>query len=193
MKCPLRHFRLPALILVGLFLRAPSAHAVAFMAGLGTVQKTTNAGTTWNFSASSGGELDGIQFTNDSQGIAVGTLGRVLRTTNGGTSWTSLTTPTTNQLEDVSFASDSIGYAVGAGVALRTTSGGRSWSSITWPSGACWGLGVWFTSTTTGVMISDCGGIFRTILKTTDGGASWTPQTSPVTSTDLIMRVVVAR
>ncbi|MCD4783226.1 MAG: hypothetical protein K8T10_05260 [Candidatus Eremiobacteraeota bacterium] len=92
--------------------------------------------------------------------------------TTGG--WTSQTTGTTQNLNDVFFASTNTGCTVGnQGTILRTTDGGSSWASQT--SGTTSNLnGVHFTSTNNGVAVGASG----VILTTTDGGSTWTSRVS---------------
>jgi photosystem II stability/assembly factor-like uncharacterized protein len=94
-----------------------------------------------------------------------------------GTSWTTQTTPTTNSLEQVFFASTTTGWSVGAaGTIVATTNGGTTWTAQT--SGTTQGLwDVECVGTTTCWAVGNAG----TIVKTTNGGTTWTAQTSGTT------------
>ncbi len=60
---------------------------------------------------------------------AVGSGGTILRSADRGRTWINVTSPTTNDLNDIFMRSSTVGYAVGnAGTFLRTTDGGATWT-----------------------------------------------------------------
>ncbi|MDQ3193198.1 MAG: YCF48-related protein [Bacteroidota bacterium] len=86
--------------------------------------------------------------------------------------WMALTSPVSTELKSVFFTSDNIGYAVGnGGVILKTTDGGINW--VTQISGTSVNLAsIYFVDANIGYIVG--GGWDHIILKTQDGGASWT-------------------
>ncbi|MDZ7879673.1 MAG: YCF48-related protein [Saprospiraceae bacterium] len=80
------------------------------------------------------------------------------------------------ELEAVAFADDSVVAAVGYGLVLRSENGGTSWSPLKqWDSGFY--KSVCFPSEKIGYIVGYSG----EILKTTDGGKTWTRLQSPNT------------
>ena len=140
--------------------------------------RTTNGGATW-ISQTSGTTfaLYGVSFTDQNNGIVVGSSGKIMRTTNGGATWISQTSGTTKQLSGVSFIDVNNGTVVGdGGTILRTTNGGTTWN--TQISGTTSSFkGVSFIDQNIGTAV---GGY--TILRTTNGGATWIAQSSGTTN-----------
>ena len=95
----------------------------------------------------------------------------VLRTTNGGQTWTIVHQVSNNGLFNVLndlFFIGNTGWAVGAnGHIFKTTNGGTSWTAQN-TGIACEIYSVSFPTLTKGFAASACG-----LLKTTDGGATW--------------------
>jgi photosystem II stability/assembly factor-like uncharacterized protein len=133
-------------------------------------------------------DLYGVRFTDPYTGTVVGDSGTILRTTNGGTTWRSQSSRTTGWLRRVCFSDASTGTAVGdSGTVLHTTNGGetltRQESETAIPLRS-----ISFSDANTGTVV---GGQQRddppfstdgVILRTTNGGASWTSQSSPTTT-----------
>lgn len=144
-------------------------HGVA-VGAFGTIQKTTDGGSTWT-EVSSGRTIDlyRISYSDEYNGSAVGGMGTLLRTTNGGVTWTEQTSAANEQLYGVCFTDENNGTVVGSsGTVLRTTNGGAVWSKteIGWRGF----LGVSFTDIDNGMIVGDDGSIY----KTTDKGTTWT-------------------
>jgi photosystem II stability/assembly factor-like uncharacterized protein len=112
----------------------------------GRILRTVNGGTTWSaITASTGGSaLNDVYFQDTLTGWIVGNGGVILRSTNSGSTWTRiLPSPTTTDLERVSFPrytfgtnppSDPYGFGwiVGAGGTILSTGDfGLTWSLIT--------------------------------------------------------------
>src|SRR5215470_14626255 len=150
----------------------------------GTILRTTDGGATWTpqFSGTTY-RLRGVSFVDANNGTAVGDFGTIVRTTDGGATWTPQTSGTTNALYGVSFVDANTGTAVGDfGTILNTTDGGATWTRQF--SGTIDYLyGVSFTDGNTGTAVGcvlvtphpRCAGR-GAILRTTDGGVTWTPQ-----------------
>ena len=96
----------------------------------GSILRTTNSGTTWNFQSSGTNfNLDAVSFTDSVLGTVVGggsfsTGGIILRTTDGGLNWSKQLTISKN-LYDIKCINEKIGFAVGDyGTILKTINGG---------------------------------------------------------------------
>jgi uncharacterized protein (TIGR03437 family) len=117
--------------------------------------------------------------------VVVGGSGTILRTTDGGATWSRVDSPSTANLNAITFSDAKTGTAVGGlGTILRTEDGGASW--IRQSSGTNGDIcGVVFKDAETGIAVgsaSSCDSLAPFdqgfILRTTDGGATWTFQTS---------------
>ncbi len=155
----------------------PSAHE-GWVGGIGgLIMHTTDEGATWVVSYDSSGETAwAIDFVSSSTGWVVG--GRTIRkTTDGGQTWHHSSTPSSGYALSVSFVDSLTGWISGEGSDQihRTTNGGVSWESqgrsdfqhisqvqfITPSIG--WALDEFYSD-----------GVDSSILRTTDGGATWT-------------------
>jgi len=158
-----------------------------FIAGGERIRRTTNGGTTWD-TVSHGtyaqslylrsGIVEAIHFVSATEGIAAGwnfpdNCEMIYKTHDGGATWTDIRFQGVfdTYLYDMYFQSSTTGYCVGDhGHIVKSTNGGDTWNYLT--SGTTNGLkGVWFTSSTNGFAVGD-----QIILKTTNGGTSWTSQ-----------------
>lgn len=75
--------------------------------------------------------LNAITTPNSLDIFAAGNQGTIIKSSNSGSSWTTLTTPTTETLNDIQFINANIGVCVGnTGTLLRTANGGSTWSLI---------------------------------------------------------------
>ncbi|MHB0914199.1 MAG: WD40/YVTN/BNR-like repeat-containing protein [Thermoleophilia bacterium] len=147
------------------------------------VIKTTDGGATWNPQTLSGtfssAVLEDVDFVSSSRGVTVGN-GKVYYTTNGGATWNQVTNGSgagqvsaSHYLLRVQMVDASVGYAVGqTGVIYKTTNGGSQWNLQA--SGVTSDLkGLYFKDTEDGVVVGSAAGSGR-VLKTDDGGATWT-------------------
>jgi len=156
---------------------------VATAVGDDGIFRTTDAGASWfrQTNPSQQGLL-GVRFVDISNGFAVGYSGTILRTTNGGESWIEQSSGIRDHLFDVSFVDANTGIAVGSnynnyrGIILRTTNGGSKWIPSYLGSLAL--SGVSFVDASNGWVVGDLG----TILHTSDGGVTWTEQSSGTTN-----------
>jgi photosystem II stability/assembly factor-like uncharacterized protein len=140
---------------------------------VGFVSYTIDAGVTWTNVNPSSNILRDAFFLDFDIGIAVGNSGNIRRSINGGASWASVTSPTTNQLNSVSFTNANTGSVIGiivgnGGVMLRSTDNGASWSSITSPTSSNLYDFSFLGSSTYGYTV-----LTNAIVKTTDSGSSW--------------------
>src|SRR6266849_4341008 len=168
------------------------------MAALGTSASFAQSGWFWQNPLPQGNFLFAAAAPDASTVVAVGDAGTILRTDDGGATWTPQSSGTTQSLNGVSFVDANTGTAVGGslfsvsrnlggGTILRTTDGGATWtpqasaffSSV--PGRFTFLLGVSFVDANTGTAVGE---IFQgssvppagIILRTTDGGATWTFQ-----------------
>jgi hypothetical protein len=90
-------------------------------------------------------------------------------TDNGGSSWTLQTSPAADDLHDVQFLTDMVGFAGGSGSTLiYTDNSGTTWTSRN--TGIAVGInGIFFLDENTGWVVGDNGIIY----KTTNGGVNW--------------------
>lgn len=135
-------------------------------------------------------ELYDIHFFDQNTGVATGFIVTansevILRTTNGGLNWSFVNVNNGGNwprlLNDIDFPTSSIGFAVGTnGRLLKSVNAGQTWSSLA--SGTTKELfAVHFMSASTGIVVGD-----GLILKTTNGGNSWTTVNYPgVTFSDI--------
>jgi photosystem II stability/assembly factor-like uncharacterized protein len=142
-----------------------------------TVLKSIDGGNTWNpLNTGLSWELfESVYFLNDTVGFVTGaTNGKILKTINGGSSWTTMTLPTTNDLNDIKFVNDTVGLAVGYREIWKTTDQGKTWSSQYANQNLAFPVffSVEFQNADT-VFIAGVDGETGRILKTTNGGDEW--------------------
>jgi len=119
-----------------------------------------------------------FSFTDANNGTAVGDGGTVLRTTNGGNTWINQTSGTTNTLLGVSFTDANNGTAVGnSGTILEQPMEGTTGAAVSGTADDLWGVS--FTDTNNGTAVGfDFNTVTGLILRTTNGGSTWTSQPS---------------
>jgi photosystem II stability/assembly factor-like uncharacterized protein len=121
-----------------------------------------------------------IAFVSENEGWICGPEGSILHTTDGGLTWESQKSNVSVTLRDIQFLDKNTGFIAGDDINfLKTTDGGKNWTNIkvTAISDATTDLyKIKFFSATTGVILgyksSTTGPGY--ILKTTDGGTTWT-------------------
>jgi photosystem II stability/assembly factor-like uncharacterized protein len=150
----------------------------------GTILRTTDGGSSWGTrSSSTTATLYAVRFADASTGIAVGDDGVVVRTTDGGTSWTQIALESGAQLRNAQFVGPAVGYIVGTdpggtvAKVFKTMDAGMTWTKILDNPSVAGLYGVHFLTSDLGTVTGKQG----VILRTTDGGSSWTPQPSGVT------------
>jgi len=119
--------------------------------------------------------LWGIAFRNQNLGWAVGEKGTLLRTDNGGNQWELIETQIDRNLNSIKFTNTVFVVAVGnAGIMIKSGDNGAVWQELSS------GMTMWhfyavdFTDPDTGWIV----GPNKTIIKSVNGGADWTPQAS---------------
>lgn len=116
-----------------------------------------------------------VCFITNNQGWAVGHSGRILYTSNGGSNWNIQAIVTDAALRTVNFANSNTGFTAGGTNKLyKTTNGGIKWDTLTNGSVYNW-VQIFFCTDIVGFAIG-YGSSFngRYILKTINGGNSWT-------------------
>ena len=116
------------------------------------------------------------RFCDADTGYVAGEGGLILKTTNGGASWSQLFTGTSMPLMSICFTDVMHGFAAGIdpfsvyeGFILKTVDGGTTWTTPL-ASGSRYGLyDICFPVPDTGYAV----GMFGTILKSTNSGATW--------------------
>ena len=123
-------------------------------------------------SSNTNNSLNAISFVNPTTGWVAGSNGTVSNTTDAGATWTGQTTSTPANINGIYFVNTTTGWIVGdGGVIKKTMDGGSHWTSQNSTTTNSL-YAVQFIDTTTGWIA--CGGMSSArILKTTDGGASW--------------------
>lgn len=167
--------------------RLPSALSFAdplhgWAVGEGFVLATADGGNHWTVQAaqvaSSTTWLD-VQAIDSTHAFAVSASGIVLGTEDGGATWTRRAEVAGGTLQALHFADAAHGSAVGAdsngnALILITADAGATWSPHAAPAQAVLSA-VWFTDATHG-WAAGVGGVVRT----TDGGATWSTAGSPL-------------
>jgi photosystem II stability/assembly factor-like uncharacterized protein len=133
---------------------------------------------------------DDVYFVSPDSGWVVNGAGEIHRTTDGGQTWTHQTT-VANYLRCVGFATSLKGWAgalFGTPLLYVTSDAGINWTPVTnipapQPTGIC-GLSVVNSSVVYGVGRYD--GPPARLIKTTDGGATWTSRDMAPYATSLI-------
>jgi len=141
------------------------------------LQLTTFAQADWSWQnpLPQGNTLQGVSFSDDNNGIAVGNYGTIIRTEDGGNSWVIQVSGTLEILRDVSFTDANNGTVVGdQGIILNTKDGGQTWNLQT--SGTINTLyGVSFSDAYNGTAVGFWETV-GTVFRTTDGGSTWVAQ-----------------
>jgi photosystem II stability/assembly factor-like uncharacterized protein len=112
--------------------------------------------------------FNSIAFSNQTNGIIVGSKGIILHTSNAGENWDSIYSPTNMGLEKVFFIDDLNGWIAGdSGLVLKTTTGGSDWIELTNNINEKL-YSVYFESILLGWAVGK-----NIVYRTSDGGLSW--------------------
>ncbi len=160
----------------------------------GVILHTTDGGTTWIGQTSDvTSTLQSVHFADNTFGWVVGEGGVILHTVNSGQAWTKQITNDTDFLNSVHFVDHNYGWAISSGnnaSVFFTANGGTTWTEQTIPIGDSLEVlsnSVHFTNSNNGLIVgsyvdsADEHGV-GFILYTTNGGVTWTEQTSNVPS-----------
>lgn len=133
----------------------------------GSILKSTDLGLSWtSMDSATSVNLNGIAFTSEGKGYAVGDHGVILTTKASG-QWKELFSGTHYHLNSVAFSTEDNGYAVGyKGLILNKN--GEDWDVASSP--VIYTLySLYFASINVAIAAGDSG----TILRSSDGGTSW--------------------
>jgi photosystem II stability/assembly factor-like uncharacterized protein len=160
--------------------------------------RTTDGGATWQ-PVGQNAAWD-LRFNSTGVGIAVGEQGGIWRSTDSGATWTTVVGGSfaSPKLNFVRWASDTVVLAASSSALLRSTDAGLTWNPVTVPNNA-FVQGVAFATATKGFAIADdpVASTFanrKVLLRTVDGGATWTltPWSSLLTGTTVVQPVAIA-
>ncbi len=140
--------------------------------------------------APTGSHFEDTFFVDPMSGWVVDGAGRIHRTTNGGDSW-QLQVDEPAYLRSVGFADAQRGYAGnlnGTPLLYTTTNGGAAWTPVVnipepRPTGIC---GIWVVNASVAYGCGKYDATSARVIKTTDGGASWTSMDLAPLATSLI-------
>ena len=166
---------------------APAERKLCVVGEFGMILSSSDGGKTWQRQASATSRtLTSVSYADSLHGFAAGNGGLVLATRDGGSTWQKQHSGVSAQLLAVAAASPTDVFAVGAyGTLLTTSDGGANWSKVALP----WNTlipkvlkdnpgvepnlnNVFFLDRNTGWIVGE----FGIILKTADGGRTWTAQ-----------------
>lgn len=169
---------------------AAALNVIATGDGASVCSGSGGTGWCWAYPAEHGIALRTIRF-NGSTGIAVGPRGMILRSADGGLTWQPVSSGTVRTLVDVAFADASNAVAIsdalgGAPVLLHSADGGQSWTNRNGQIdfGAALGsvnfalTSVSFGGGGKGIVVGGNG----TVIRTSDGGATWSSRTAGATT-----------
>jgi photosystem II stability/assembly factor-like uncharacterized protein len=164
---------------------------VGWIASRHLLYKTEDGGENWSFlPLDENWDFRGFKFRNDTLGYAYGTADSVdiVKSEDGGLSWMPVfNLPENYYMRDISFAADSIIYAIGNdaqsenyyGWAMKSVNGGATWDEITPnnPKNNALFLYSHFYDSSCGFIVGNDDDKIR-ILRTNNGGTSWEEQIS---------------
>lgn len=137
--------------------------------------KTINAGASWALVGYVQMPLaSNIFFSDAMTGSMVIEGAGIYKTIDGGATWIpKLTTFSGQMLIALHFPSNNIGYAIGYDSVFKTTDMGENWNPISYPFSSVY-YSIYFTDIDTGYAAGGDGISTGVIMKTVDGGLSWT-------------------
>ena len=125
--------------------------------------------------------INHLHFTDSLTGWIVGDSGLIMHTIDGGTSWNTQESNTTNNIISVFFTNNEIGWAAShnfqvqpyGSEILKTIDGGNIWTVSDYFEENKFISSIFFHDSLNGWM----GGVPHALVKSTDGGNSWTQAT----------------
>jgi photosystem II stability/assembly factor-like uncharacterized protein len=149
------------------------ANTVIAFGAAGTVQKSTDNGTTWSVKNvdTLSREFRAAYFFNATTGFVCGASGLIMKTIDGGETFTYVSSGVDVLLYDIEFVDANTGYIGGAsGTLLKTTDAGATWLPLT--SGVT--TAIYSIATPAADAIYFGTASTSSFRKSTDGGATWT-------------------
>jgi photosystem II stability/assembly factor-like uncharacterized protein len=161
----------------------------AVVGNTGAVFTTDDGGLSWT-EQDSGVDvrLTGVCMVTPLAATVVGFQGTILKTMDGGATWNPQSSETSNNLSGVAFTDEAHGITVGSFTMLRTSDGGATWDPVSRPMENAWLFDVSFTDALHGRAVGD----FTTILRTEDGGLTWTLEYSSDDDAEALLGVFTA-
>ena len=149
------------------------------------VTRTTDGGSSWTASTVySGYNYMAVYFTGDNTGYVTGSNGKIIKT-NNGTIWGTQISSATSDLRAITFINANTGFIAGDNVMLKTTNAGTNWDyALVDHRGANYYYSIDFVNANTGYSCGYTDGI-GLLVKSTDGGNSWSWQSLPSGLTEL--------
>jgi len=147
------------------------------IASSSTIIYSSDSGINWTVQDQPGVDkvLWSITFRDQNTGWAAGAAGTILQTLDGGMNWDSVSSQASRNLKAITFTAPQLVLAVGnAGIITRSNDDGSVWQEISTGTTRWNYHAVFFTNPDTGWVV----GPDKTILKSLDGGETWTPQIS---------------
>jgi photosystem II stability/assembly factor-like uncharacterized protein len=168
----------------------PSASACFAAGEAGTIVATTDAGSRWSAQRSAvNSDLAGIGCPTPTACYAIGDGGTIVATSDGGATWTKQQSGTSKDLDAITCPTASSCYVVGdGGTVVTTVDSGSSWATRSSGTSAalhaisCPDPSTCFAVGEIPVLNSSSTGTFYRagVLRTTDGGGTWSIQNSGV-------------
>ncbi len=149
--------------------------------GKNTLLNTTDGGTTWQRHSLpvTNITLSTFFFIDDKEGWAAGNAGLILHTIDGGENWRVQSSDQMHFLNAIQFLDSENGFACGNyGGFYRTSNGGENWDIDT--TDEQHHVDMHFFDTSNGILLEAT----NKILRTTDGGATWIPESFSFTTSD---------
>jgi photosystem II stability/assembly factor-like uncharacterized protein len=120
-------------------------------------------------------DLWSVHFVDTLHGWAAGNYGAVLRTVNGGQTWSRCTFSSTDTINTIFFIDPSHGWMAGnRGIIYVSNDSGLTWAQQ-YSRAQTYLAGAWFIDTLTGFFVGGGPSYKGTIIRTTNGGQTWTP------------------
>jgi len=141
------------------------------------VSTQTYAQWQWQNPLPQGNEISNIHFVDNITGYVVGAGGTILKTVDAGSTWQVLNSGIQDELSDIYFASENLGFAVtgygytSATKIIRTQDSGETWDLVFSDS-----LGQLLTVYFADNSVGFAGGKDGLLLKTLNGGTTWAIQ-----------------
>jgi len=111
-----------------------------------------------------------VEFLDNQNVIAIGTQGIIAKSSDGGINWRKISHGSFDNLWDLQFTSDQIGYVIGDDQILKTEDAGESWFNIKIPDSSYpFPRNLLFINSEVGFVFGDDGKIFKTV----DSGKFW--------------------
>lgn len=138
---------------------------------------THNGGLSWAEGGNLAADVSKIYFINSQTGFAASSNFSIYRTSDGGATWNTNHTHYSAVPGDFAFQTDSQGFFAGwyAGSLFKTNTAGDSWQNV---NNGYELTDIHFSGKDTGIGV----GWYGTIIKTTDGGTTWSALTSGTTT-----------